>query len=145
MAIAKSGVERNQMRGLFGGVHRELCEPMLRGPLLDALQQHAAYAGTLLAWINRELMRSGYARTREVLALVLCVGGLDHDGSDQRGLGGGDKTGTATNALGCHFGCLIYGRVVQSHVAQARIGTVDQWGEIVDGVGLFEGADVRHG
>jgi len=126
MLIAETSIEFDEMSGLFGSVHGELDEAGLFCPLLGALKEHTANACTLMLWIDCKLVCCRNTGASEVLALILGVGGLGNDCSDELGVGFDHEAVAAANAFGSDFGCLIHCGVVQPHVAKTSICSVEQ-------------------
>lgn len=121
VAVAEPLVQVDQMRRLLRGIHRELPKSLVRRPLLGLREERATDTQALPSGLDGKLMRRCHARASEVVALVLRIGRLNHDGADQGVVHCRDEAGSPADALGRHLGRLIDRRVVQAHAAQSGV------------------------
>lgn len=144
MLVAQAGIKLDQVFRLFGSVHGQLMEPLLKGPLLASLQQGSTDSFALNIRVDRELMDSSNACSREVLALILAVGRFDNNGARELALGFGYKALTASDALGCDIWRLIHCGVVESHGAETCVRPMEQIRDFEQRVARLEGSGRMH-
>lgn len=77
-------------------------------------------------WVDCKLVCYRDTGTSEMLAVILGVGRLSNDCSDELGADFDDEAVTAANAFGSDFGCLIHCGVVEPHAAKTSICSVKQ-------------------